>query len=272
MDAATKSKSTNVHSSFRYDLMAFLGHDYVQPAGPADAVAGVEPKVIVSPANEMQLAEVLRRSDEAGIAVIPRGGGTKLGWGNPPSRAELILSTARLSEITEHAWADLTVSVDAGCTIQKLQQTLALHGQRLALDPLWPNKATIGGVLSSNDSGALRLRFGGLRDLIIGITLALPDGTLASSGGRVVKNVAGYDLPSASSPARFSACTRCRAAHVRFPSPQLPTRKCADSFTPFRIRNSRTPRCKHDSKMALPPPSISCSKEPRPDSRHKKRI
>jgi glycolate dehydrogenase FAD-binding subunit len=195
MDAATKSKSTNVHSSFRYDLMASLGHDYVQPASPADAVAGVEPKVIVSPANEMQLAEVLRRSDEAGIAVIPRGGGTKLGWGNPPSRAELILSTARLNEITEHAWADLTVSVDAGCTIQKLQETLAQHGQRLALDPLWPDKATIGGVLSSNDSGALRLRFGGLRDLIIGITLALPDGTLASSGGRVVKNVAGYDLP-----------------------------------------------------------------------------
>jgi len=69
------------------------------------------------------------------------------------------------------------------------------HGQRLALDPLWPEKATIGGMLSANDSGALRLRFGALRDLIIGATIALPDGTLASSGGKVVKNVAGYDLP-----------------------------------------------------------------------------
>jgi glycolate oxidase FAD binding subunit len=195
MDAATKSKSTNVHSSFRYDLMASLGHDYVQAASPADAVAGVEPKVIVAPANEMELAEVLRRSNEAGIAVIPRGGGTKLAWGNPPSRAELVLSTARLKEITEHAWADLTVSVDAGCTIRKLQETLAQHGQRLALDPLWPDKATVGGVLSANDSGALRLRFGALRDLVIGVTLALADGTLASSGGKVVKNVAGYDLP-----------------------------------------------------------------------------
>jgi glycolate oxidase FAD binding subunit len=107
----------------------------------------------------------------------------------------LILSTARLTEIIEHAWADLTVSVEAGCTIQKLQETLAQHGQRLALDPLWPQKATIGGVLSTNDSGALRLRFGALRDLIIGATIALPDGTLASSGGKVVKNVAGYDLP-----------------------------------------------------------------------------
>jgi len=127
--------------------------------------------------------------------VIPRGGGTKLGWGNSPARADVVLSTARMTEIIEHAWADLTVTVEAGCTIQRLQETLGQHGQRLALDPLWPEKATVGGVLSTNDSGALRLRFGALRDLIIGVTIALPDGTLASSGGKVVKNVAGYDLP-----------------------------------------------------------------------------
>ena len=78
--------------------------------------------------------------------------------------------------------------------IQKLQDALARHGQRLALDPLWPQHATVGGVLATNDSGSLRLRFGALRDLIIGVTLALPDGTLAKSGGKVVKNVAGYDL------------------------------------------------------------------------------
>jgi glycolate oxidase FAD binding subunit len=150
---------------------------------------------VVEPGTERELAEVLRLSNEAGLAVIPRGGGTKLGWGNPPARADLILSTARLNEIIEHAWADLTVTVEAGCTIQRLQETLAQRGQRLALDPLWPEKATIGGVLSTNDSGALRLRFGALRDLIIGATIALPDGTLASSGGKVVKNVAGYDLP-----------------------------------------------------------------------------
>jgi len=89
----------------------------------------------------------------------------------------------------------LTVSVEAGCTIAKLQETLAKHGQRLALDALWPENATVGGVLSTNESGALRLRFGSLRDLVIGVTVALADGTLASSGGKVVKNVAGYDLP-----------------------------------------------------------------------------
>ena len=195
MDAANQSQSATLHSAFRSKVIALIGSDHIHPASPADAVAGVQPKIVVAPGNETQLAEILRLSNEAGLAVIPRGGGTKLGWGNPPSRADLILSTARLNQITEHAWADLTVSVGAGCTIQKLQETLAQHGQRLALDPLWPEKATVGGVLSTNDSGALRLRFGALRDLIIGVTLALPDGTLASSGGKVVKNVAGYDLP-----------------------------------------------------------------------------
>jgi glycolate dehydrogenase FAD-binding subunit len=195
MDAATKSEASGLHSSLRYKFMALVGNEYVRAATAADAVAGVQPKLVIEPGTETELAEVLRLSNEAGLAVIPRGGGTKLGWGNRPARADLILSTARLTGIIEYAWADLTVSVEAGCTIQRLQETLAEHGQRLALDPLWPEKASVGGVLSTNDSGALRLRFGALRDLIIGVTIALPDGTLASSGGKVVKNVAGYDLP-----------------------------------------------------------------------------
>jgi len=106
-----------------------------------------------------------------------------------------MLSTRRLNRVVEHAWGDMTATVEAGCTFQHLQQALAEHGQRLALDPLWPDHATIGGILVTNDSGPLRVRFGSLRDLVIGITLALPDGTLAKSGGKVVKNVAGYDLP-----------------------------------------------------------------------------
>src|SRR5258707_2938322 len=195
MDAATKSEASGLYSAVRYKFIALVGNEYLRAASAADVVAGVQPKLVVDRGTEGELAEILRLSSEAGLAVIPRGGGTKLGWGNPPARADLILSTARLTEIIEHAWADLTVSVEAGCTIQRLQETLAQHGQRLALDPLWPEKATVGGVLSTNDSGALRLRFGALRDLIIGATIALADGTLASSGGKVVKNVAGYDLP-----------------------------------------------------------------------------
>jgi glycolate oxidase FAD binding subunit len=150
---------------------------------------------VVEPESEQAVSEALRCADRDGLAVIPRGGGTKLNWGNPPARADLILSTARLNRVIEHAWADLTVTVEAGCAIAELQRTLAEHGQRLAIDILWPETATVGGILSTNDSGALRLRYGALRDLIIGITLVLPDGTVARSGGKVVKNVAGYDLP-----------------------------------------------------------------------------
>jgi glycolate oxidase FAD binding subunit len=195
MSAPTKSEAKGLHSALRYNFIAIVGNENVRAATAADAVAGVQPKLVIEPGTASEIAEILRLSNEAGLAVLPRGGGTKLGWGNAPARADVVLSAARLTEIIEHAWADLTVSVEAGCTIQNLQETLAQHGQRLALDALWPEKATIGGVLSANDSGALRLRFGALRDLIIGVTVALADGTLASSGGKVVKNVAGYDLP-----------------------------------------------------------------------------
>jgi len=176
-------------------LQTIVGSAHVCPATDEDAFSGQRPHYVVAPGNEKELAAVLTSANEAGVAVIPRGGGTKLEWGNPPLRAGIILSTQRLNCVLEHAWADLTVSVEAGCTLQSLQTTLAQHGQRLALDALWPERATVGGVLSSSDSGVLRLRFGALRDLILGVTLALPDGTLASSGGKVVKNVAGYDLP-----------------------------------------------------------------------------
>ncbi len=173
---------------------AIVGLENVRTTGPADAVAGIQPRLVVTPGTEQELAAVLCAADEKGLTVVPRGGGTKLGWGNLPARADVVLSTARLNRVVAHAWADMTATVQAGCTVARLQQALAEHGQRLAVDALWPERATIGGILATNDSGALRLRYGGLRDLIIGVTIALPDGTLASSGGRVVKNVAGYDL------------------------------------------------------------------------------
>jgi glycolate oxidase FAD binding subunit len=177
------------------ELSAIVGAANLRAGASGDAAGGRTPRWVVEPETEQQLAAVLSCANNAGLAVIPRGGATKMDWGNPPQRADLILSTVRLNRIVEHAWADLTVTVEAGCTLQSLQTTLARHGQRLAFDGLRPDSATIGGILSTNDSGALRLRFGSLRDLIIGVTIALPDGTLASSGGKVVKNVAGYDLP-----------------------------------------------------------------------------
>lgn len=176
-------------------LRAVVGAEHVCAATAADSIDGMNCKVVVSPGTEKEVAAVLACANELGLAVIPRGGGTKLGWGNLPGRADVLLSLSRLDRLIEHAWADLTVVVEAGCAMEHLQNRLAKQGQRLALDCLWPAKATVGGVLSTNDSGVLRLRYGALRDLIIGVTLALPDGTLATSGGKVVKNVAGYDLP-----------------------------------------------------------------------------
>jgi glycolate oxidase FAD binding subunit len=176
------------------ELAAVLGQEHLRAATAADAVDGVAPRMIAEPGTALDLARCLRWARGAGLKVTPRGGGTKMGWGNPPAACDLLLSTARLNRVSEHAWADMTVIAEAGCRVADLQKALAEHGQHLALDPLWPEQATLGGILSTNDSGTLRLRYGSLRDLIIGITVALPDGTLARSGGKVVKNVAGYDL------------------------------------------------------------------------------
>src|SRR5882762_5130872 len=194
MDASVSSKA-NPKSTFEANVREIVTARYVRAAEPSDAVGGARPSLVVEAGNEQELARILKLANAAGLALIPRGGGTKLEWGNRPTNADVILSTVRMHRVIEHAWADLTVSVEAGCTIAKLQETVAKHKQRLALDALWPEQATVGGVLSTNDSGALRLRFGSLRDLVIGVTVALADGTVASSGGKVVKNVAGYDLP-----------------------------------------------------------------------------
>src|SRR5581483_2200314 len=106
----------------------------------------------------------------------------------------ILLSLERMHRLREHTWEDMTCSVEAGCTWAAMQAELRRHGQMVALDPLCPERATIGGIIATNDSGGLRLKYGGLRDLIIGMTVVLADGTVAKTGGKVVKNVAGYDL------------------------------------------------------------------------------
>ncbi len=168
-------------------------------AGQLAAITGAEhvctgagaPTVL--PANTQQISQVLRFANENHLAITPVGGGTKQSWGNPV-QPSIYLSLTRLNRVVEHPWQDLTCTVQAGCTWQQLQQTLGQHGQFVALDPLWLERATVGGILATNDSGALRHRYGSLRDLVIGMTLVLADGTVARSGGKVVKNVAGYDL------------------------------------------------------------------------------
>jgi glycolate oxidase FAD binding subunit len=176
-------------------LRAIVAQGNVRAGIEADEVCGVKPELYIEPADEAELSRVLEYANRAEMLVAPRGGSTKSDWGTAPCAIDLAISSARFNRILEYNPGDMTVTVGAGVTIAQLQSALSSHRQRLALDPLWPERATVGGVIATNDSGALRVRYGGLRDLIIGITVVLPDGTIAASGGKVVKNVAGYDLP-----------------------------------------------------------------------------
>ncbi len=176
------------------ELSLIVGGENIRPASTNDAVEGMQPCGVIAPGTAQQVAEVLHCCSSAGLAVVPRGGGTKLWIGNRPQKADFILSTERLNQVIEHAAGDMTATVEAGCTIDSLQRTLKEHGQRLAADPLWPEAATVGGLLATAESGSLRLRYGAVRDLVLGVEVALPDGNVIRPGGKVVKNVAGYDL------------------------------------------------------------------------------
>ncbi len=167
----------------------------VRLATDADAVAGVQPRVVVEPTSEQDVAQTLAFANRTGLKVLPRGGGTQLGLGFPPSAGDILLSMTRLDRVEEHAPHDQTVTVQAGLRLVDLQTALAQTRQWLALDPVLSEAATIGGLVATNASGARRLRYGGVRDQIIGVRVVLPDGTIARGGGKVVKNVAGYDLP-----------------------------------------------------------------------------
>jgi glycolate dehydrogenase FAD-binding subunit len=251
-------------SSIKEKLQAAVGSQNLRAAALGDSVCGVRPQFVAEPEDEQQLASLLSCANEMDVAVIPRGGGTKLDWGNPPKKAEVLLSTARLDRVLEHAWADLTVTVQAGCTVQALQNTLAQHGQRLACDCLWPDHSTIGGLLSTNDSGVLRLRFGALRDLIIGVTLALPDGTLASSGGKVVKNVAGYDLPKLATGALGTLGIITRAVFRVHPLPHR-ARTLSFSAASLQIMQQHV-LCIQDSQLAHTALQVRCAADGQPNA------
>jgi glycolate oxidase FAD binding subunit len=142
-----------------------------------------------------EAAAAIREHAAAGRAVRPRGGGTKLGW-SPAGEAAQDLDTRGLDRILEHNEGDFTAILEAGAPLVEAQAAFARAGQMLALDPPLGegSAATIGGVIATGDSGPLRHRYGGVRDLVLGITVVLSDGSIAKSGGKVIKNVAGYDL------------------------------------------------------------------------------
>lgn len=151
---------------------------------------------VVQPDSAEATAAALAYAAGEGQSVRILGAGTKQGWGNAVSEPAVVLKTGSLDRITEHNVGDLTATIQAGVPLAVAQASFAAEGQMLALDPPLgaDDKATVGGVFATADSGPLRHRYGGPRDLIIGMTIALSDGTVARAGGKVIKNVAGYDL------------------------------------------------------------------------------
>jgi len=170
----------------------------VRPATPGDAVAGAAPRYVAAPATVTEASDLMAAAAGLGLAVLPRGTGTRLAWGAPPRRCDLVVDMLRLDKVLEHEAGDLVARVQAGVRIDALAGQLGSAGQQLSLDvpaaPGGAGRGTVGGVLAAGAAGPRRLRYGTPRDLSIGITVVLADGTVAHSGGKVVKNVAGYDI------------------------------------------------------------------------------
>jgi glycolate oxidase FAD binding subunit len=158
------------------------------------AVDGLLPRLVVTPQNTEQIAAVVALAGEHGLTTLARGGGSRMYLGAIPEPFDMLIETNKLTRLLEHEAPDLTCQVEAGITLADLQKLLATKGQWLPLDPPDPAQATIGGILASNACGPKRLRYGTARDLVIGLQVVQASGEIARSGGKVVKNVAGYDL------------------------------------------------------------------------------
>ena len=158
------------------------------------SVDGLTPSEVQTPGSVEELSQVLERADGERLAVIPRSGGTRLHVGNLPARYDIALDLTAMPREIEHEPGDLTAIVDAAVTVADLQSQVAQAGQRLPFEAPRAAEATIGGSVASNAAGHMRTSFGGIRDWVIGMQVVMADGTVTKSGGRVVKNVQGYDL------------------------------------------------------------------------------
>src|SRR5450755_1910682 len=216
-NAASRPTAPMTAGSVPVQLTSACGQ--VRAAGKADAVGGVVPSYVATPTSTQEASAVLRAAAGLGLAVVPRGCGTRLDWGAPPSRCDLVVDTRLMDTVLEHAAGDLVARVQAGVRLDRLADVLGQASQRLALDPPGSESpanggdlaeggtgvcgtgvcgsgvcGTVGGLIATGVAGPLRLRFGSPRDLLIGITMVRADGTVARAGGKVVKNVAGYDI------------------------------------------------------------------------------
>ena len=172
------------------DLSALLPGAALDPA--AYAVSGRSPRLAVRPGSREELAEVLRAANRDRLVMLPWGGGTAAPFDVSPERYDLAIDVTALNKIVEYDPEDLTVTAECGVTLETLRNTLAARGQELPIEGAHAARATLGGALAANSSGARRLRLGAPRDRLLGARFALADGTLAHTGGKVVKNVSGH--------------------------------------------------------------------------------
>jgi len=159
------------------------------------SVDGIVPKAVLFPGSEEEISEIMKIASRESVSVMPVGSRTKRGLGNIPSKLDILLSTQRLNRVLGHEAADLVATSECGVTLSGFQKVLKDNNQFLPVDSMQTAGATLGGALASNSSGPMRLRYGTLRELLIGIKVVRADGSVFKGGSKVVKNVAGYDLP-----------------------------------------------------------------------------
>ncbi len=234
--------STPAITSLARELAAIVGTEYVRDGE----------LVRVAPASAQEVAAVLKFANSKQLVVTPNGGGTKQTIGTPPARVDLVLETRRLRSLLFYDPGDLTIGVGAGCTLGFVQETVAANRQLLPLDSQCADRATIGGALATAAHGPLRHGFGGAREFCIGVEFATAEGKVVKGGGRVVKNVAGYDLMKLMI-GSFGTLGIITSANFKlFPAPRA-TRTFMAEFAsvaeamPFRDRIVRSPL----SPMAL---------------------
>ena len=175
-------------------VSAAVGAGRLDTAVEKYSIDGIGPMVAVAPESIDEVSQVLMAAHRDGLGVGPRGGGTRLGLGNPPERYDVALDLTHLDRIVTHSPADLTATVEAGITLEDLRRSLEAHGQFLAMDAPRPDLATIGGTLAAGPIGPLKWQFGSPRDLVVGMKVVQAGGEVTKSGGQVVKNVSGYDM------------------------------------------------------------------------------
>lgn len=160
------------------------------------SVDGLVPKAVLFPENEEQISEVMKVASRESVSIMPVGSGTKRSLGNIPTKLDVMLSTQKLDRVLEHEARDMVATTQCGVTLESFQNKLGENNQFLSVNPMHQARgATIGGIIASNASGPLRLRYGTLRELLIGLRVVRADGTVFKGGSKVVKNVAGYDMP-----------------------------------------------------------------------------